>query len=71
MYVQLLNFIQEYYHLKITTPYNFRLSDENNGSIPLNGLNMNITLLFYKKDNINELIRNFLKMIVLKDKKEE
>ena len=51
--------------------YNFSLSDENNGSIPLNGLNMNITLLFYKKDNINELIRNFLKMIVLKDQKEQ
>ena len=39
--------------------------------VSLNGLNMNITLLFYKKDNINEIIRNFLKMIVMQDQKEQ
>ncbi len=41
-------------------------SDENNEIIPLNGLNMNITLLLYKKDPIYDQIRNFMKMIVMK-----
>lgn len=48
--------------------YNFSLSDENNELIPLNGLNLNITLLFYKKDPIYDQIRNFMKMIVMKEK---
>ena len=67
MCVRPLNTIHVFYHRKITT-HNFSLSDENNELIPLNGLNLNITLLFYKKDNINDLIRNFLKIIVMKEK---
>ena len=47
--------------------YNFSLSDENNESVPLNGLNLNITLLLYKKDDILNQIRNFMKMIVMKE----
>ncbi len=62
----------EFYSRILSSPhnntYNFSLSDENNESIPLNGLNMNITLLFYKKDPIFDQIRNFMKMIVMKEK---
>ncbi len=44
----------------------FSLTDENNELIQLNGLNMNITLLLYKKDPIFDQIRSFMKMIVMK-----
>lgn len=47
--------------------YNFSLTDENGELIQLNGLNMNITLLLFKKDDIFDKIRAFLKMLVLKD----
>ena len=47
--------------------YSFTLTDENGELIQLNGLNMNITLLFYKKDPIFDQIRNFFK--ALSDKK--
>ena len=60
----------EYYarilQTKNNNTYSFTLTDENNIIIPLNGLNLNFTLLFYKKDNIYDLIRNFMKMAVLK-----
>jgi len=46
--------------------YLFTLTDENGELIQLNGLNMNLTLLFYKKDDIFDRIRNFLTMAVLK-----
>ena len=32
--------------------YSFSLTDENGESIQLNGLNLNITLLLYKRDDI-------------------
>ena len=44
----------------------FSLTDENRELIQLNGLNMNLTLLFFKKDEIFDQIRNFLKMIAHK-----
>ncbi len=46
--------------------YSFSLTDEDGELIQLNGLNLNITLLFYKKDAIFEQIRSFFKMIVSK-----
>jgi hypothetical protein len=52
--------------------YSFSLTDENNEQkhlfllIQLNGLNMNITLLLYKKDPIFDQMRNFMKMLVSK-----
>ena len=46
--------------------YNFTLTDENNELIHLNGLNLNITLLFYKVDQIFDQIRNFMKLIIMK-----
>lgn len=45
---------------------NISLTDENQELIQLNGLNMNLTLLFYKKDQIFDQMRNFMKMIVSK-----
>ena len=46
----------EYYsHLlssKNNNTYSFSLTDENSELIQLNGLNMNMTLMFYKKDKI-------------------
>lgn len=46
--------------------YSFSLSDEDGHLIQLNGLNMNFTLLLYKKDPIFDQIRAFMKMAVLK-----
>ncbi len=43
----------------------FSLTDEQNEPLNLNGLNLNFTLLFYKKDDIFEKIKAFLKMAVL------
>jgi len=46
--------------------YNFSLTDEDGELIQLNGLNLNMTLLFYKKDDIFNQIRNFLRVLVMK-----
>lgn len=46
--------------------YSFSLTDENGELMQLNGLNLNITLLLYKKDPIFDQIRNFMKLIVAK-----
>ncbi len=50
---------------KINT-INISLTDEDGEIIQLNGLNMNLTLLFYRKDPIFDQIRDFMKMIVHK-----
>jgi hypothetical protein len=44
----------------------FSLSDEDGELVQLNNLNINLTLLFFKKDPIFDQIRSFLKMIVSK-----
>jgi hypothetical protein len=46
--------------------YSFSLTDENGELIQLNGLNMNITLLFFRKDPIFDQMREFMKMIINK-----
>ena len=46
--------------------YSFSLTDENGELIQLNGLNMNLTLLLYKKDPIFDQIRSFMKLILIK-----
>jgi len=51
---------------KHNNAYSFSLTDENGELIQLNGLNMNMTLLFFKQDPIIDQIRNFLRMIVSK-----
>lgn len=40
--------------------YTFSLCDETGNVINLNGLNMMITLLLYKRDNINDMIKNYI-----------
>ena len=58
-----------YSHLlssKNNNTYSFSLSDENDELIQLNGLNLNITLLLFKKDPIFDQIRSFMKMILIK-----
>lgn len=60
----------EYYSRSLSSKdnnvYSFCLTDESGELIELNGLNLNFTLLFYKKDPIFDQIRNFLKMIASK-----
>src|SRR5206468_2083178 len=46
--------------------YSFSLTDENGHLVELNGLNMNLTLLLYKKDDIFDKIKTFLKLAVMK-----
>lgn len=45
--------------------YSFSLTDENGELMQLNGLNLNLTLLLYKKDDIFDKIKTFMKMVVL------
>lgn len=46
--------------------YSFCLTDESGEVINLNNLNLNMTLLFYKRDDIFDKIKSFMKMLVLK-----
>ncbi len=46
--------------------YSFSLTDEDGELIQLNGLNLNLTLLLYKKDPIFDQLRNLMKMLVTK-----
>lgn len=58
-----LNFIAMHF-LKQNNTYSFALTDEDGEVISLNGLNLNMTLLFFKKDPIFDQIRNFLRLMV-------
>lgn len=42
--------------------YRFYLTDENDAAIDLNGQNFNLTLVMYKKNNIYDMIKQFLKL---------
>ena len=42
--------------------YRFYLTDESANQIDLNGQNFNLTLLLYKKNNIYEMIKQFLRL---------
>ncbi|HRP37292.1 MAG TPA: hypothetical protein PLS50_05790 [Candidatus Dojkabacteria bacterium] len=46
--------------------YSFSLTDEDGELIQLNGLNLNMTLLFFKIDPIYEQIRSFFRMLIHK-----
>ncbi len=46
--------------------YNFTLTDEDGEIMQLNGLNLNMTLLFYRKDPIFDQIRSLMKILVEK-----
>jgi hypothetical protein len=45
--------------------YNFTIYDEENNIMNMNGMNVMITLLLYREDNINELFKHFLKLQAL------
>lgn len=53
---------------KDKTVFRFTLTDENNRELNLNNLNCVFTILVYKKDNINDLIRAFFARTVLQNK---
>jgi hypothetical protein len=46
--------------------YNFYLTDEDQTPIILNGLNINFTIMCYKKNNIFQLIKGYIKYRTLK-----
>jgi hypothetical protein len=46
--------------------YTFKLCDENGQIINLNGLNLMITLLLYKRDTTNEFIKEYIKYRISK-----
>jgi hypothetical protein len=51
--------------------YHFYLTDEYGSRINLNGINMLITLCFYQKEDINRLIRGYIKYKTLIDQENE
>ncbi len=46
--------------------YRFYLTDENDKKIDLNGLNMTATIVMFQKQNVYEMIKQFLKLQVIK-----
>jgi hypothetical protein len=48
--------------------YRFFITDENGQLIDFNGLNITMTLMFYKKDTINNLIESYIKYKLLQNK---
>src|SRR6185437_2467406 len=63
-----------YSHLlssKNNNTYSFSLTDEDGELIQLNGINLNITLLFYKKDDIFDKVRDFIKLAILKSEQKK
>lgn len=60
----------EAYSKDITTNtnnvYRFYLTDEDDRAINLNGLNMECTIVMYQKQNVYDMIKQFLKLQVIK-----
>ena len=48
--------------------YHFDLTDEDGLKVSLNGLNMNMTLMIYKKDRTNDLIQKYIKYKTFNEK---
>jgi len=46
----------------------FSLTDESGRVLDLNGLNMNLTLLFFKIDPVYDFVKQFLQLQLIKDK---
>ena len=47
--------------------YNFYITDEEQRPINFNGLNVNFTIVLYKKENVMEMLRNFMKLKLLEN----
>ena len=45
--------------------YNFYITDEDGVPINLNGQNVVFTLIMYKKDEVNRVVKNFLRLLAL------
>lgn len=62
------NVMDEAYSKQISSSknntYTFSLTDENGIILNLNGQNMQMALLFFKKETINRLLKNYLKYIL-------
>ena len=46
--------------------YNFRITDEFNNELDLNGVDWTMSVLFFKKSTIPQIIKDFIKYIVNK-----
>jgi hypothetical protein len=46
--------------------YNFIITDEDFQKVSLNGLNVVLTLLFYRKNHIDDIVKNYMKAMLLK-----
>lgn len=68
--IQYINYSPEYSSKVLSSDnnstYNFSLTDENNLLLSTNGLNLNFTLMFYKKDPIFQQLRDFIKLLINK-----
>ena len=47
--------------------YTFYLTDEDGNEIDLNGQNVVFTLLLFKKDPMNQLVKHFLKLTLVQN----
>jgi len=47
--------------------YNFSLTDEDGVEIDLNGQNIVFTLMLFKKENVNKVVKQFLKFALMQD----
>src|SRR4051795_11513403 len=47
--------------------YQFQLTDEDGVEIDLNGQNIVFTLMLFKKENMNKLVKQFLKLSLMQD----
>lgn len=69
--ISYINYAPEYRSHKLNSKNinsaNFSLTNEAGILLDLNGLNMNLTVMFYRKDNINDVVRNYVKMRALKN----
>lgn len=54
------------YTRTITNTFNFNITDENFNNIDINGLNVIFTLMLFKKNDINSLIKGYIKYRTLK-----
>jgi len=51
--------------MKGQNTYNFYLSDKYGNPINLNGLNWNMTIMIYKKNNIYKMIKDYIKVRIM------
>lgn len=49
----------------VNNVYHFYLTDEDNVPIDLNGQNIVFTIVMYKKDEVNRVVKNFLRLLAL------